>query len=337
MTLALLFQGLAIDYIIWGVAVAGVAQLAFVFVSAWRVGLRVSLSRPRWTSDVRGLSILALPGILAAGIGQINLLIGTSIATGQQGAAAWLFYADRLYQLPMGVIGVALSVALLPDLARSLAAKDEARARQSQNNAVLSASGLTLPAAIGLFVLATPLVQLLFERGAFTASDTSATAQAVQAFCLGLPAFVLVKALQPSFFARKDTRTPLIDGAIGVAVNITISLSLFPIYGFIAIAYATSLAGWVTLILMLVRLSSRAIWSLDGAVTRQLLAQLAASLLMGAGLLSAVFFLPPPDALLMLFVWVMSMVVGGAALFGALALGFGGITRAQLRRLRGRV
>ena len=336
MTLALIFQGLAIDYIIWGVAVAGVAQLLFVFVAAWRAGLRVPLSRPRWTSDVRGLFVLALPGVLAAGIGQINLLVGTSIATGQQGAAAWLYYADRLYQLPMGVIGVALSVALLPDLSRRLAAKDELGARQSQSNAVLTASGLTLPAAMGLFVLAVPLVQLLFERGAFTAADTLATAQAVQAFCVGLPAFVLVKALQPSFFARKDTRTPLIDGAIGVAVNIIVSLSLFPIYGHMAIAYATSLAGWVTLVLMLIRLSSRAIWAMDGTVLRQLSGQLAASILMGVGLIVATSMVPRPDALLALVFWAASMVAGGGLSFVLLALGFGGLTRAQLRRLRGR-
>ena len=336
MTLALIFQGLAIDYIIWGVAVAGVAQLLFVFVAAWRAGLRVPLSRPRWTSDVRGLFVLALPGVLAAGIGQINLLVGTSIATGQQGAAAWLYYADRLYQLPMGVIGVALSVALLPDLSRRLAAKDELGARQSQSNAGLTASGLTLPAAMGLFVLAVPLVQLLFERGAFPAADTLATAQAVQAFCVGLPAFVLVKALQPSFFARKDTRTPLIDGAIGVAVNIIVSLSLFPIYGHMAIAYATSLAGWVTLVLMLIRLSSRAIWAMDGTVLRQLSGQLAASILMGVGLIVATSMVPRPDALLALVFWAASMVAGGGLSFVLLALGFGGLTRAQLRRLRGR-
>ena len=336
MTLALIFQGLAIDYIIWGVVVAGVAQLAFVFIAAWRAGLRVPLSPPRWTSDVRGLFVLALPGVLAAGIGQINLLVGTSIATGQQGAAAWLYYADRLYQLPMGVIGVALSVALLPDLSRRLAAKDEHGARQSQSDAVLAASGLTLPASIGLFVLAAPLVQLLFERGAFTAADTLATAQALQAFCFGLPAFVLVKALQPSFFARKDTRAPLIDGAIGVAVNISVSLSLFPIYGHMAIAYATSLAGWVTLILMLVRLSARGIWAIDGAVMRQLAGQVAASVLMGAGLLVFASLVVRPDALPGLMVWATAMVLGGGLSFVLLALGFGGITRAQLRRLRGR-
>jgi putative peptidoglycan lipid II flippase len=310
--------------------------LAFVFIAASRAGLRVPLSPPRWTSDVRGLFVLALPGVLAAGIGQINLLVGTSIATGQQGAAAWLYYADRLYQLPMGVIGVALSVALLPDLSRRLAAKDEHGARQSQSDAVLAASGLTLPASIGLFVLAAPLVQLLFERGAFTAADTLATAQALQAFCFGLPAFVLVKALQPSFFARKDTRTPLIDGAIGVAVNISVSLSLFPIYGHMAIAYATSLAGWVTLILMLVRLSARGIWAIDGAVMRQLAGQVAASVLMGAGLLVFASLVVRPDALLGLMVWATAMVLGGGLSFVLLALGFGGITRAQLRRLRGR-
>jgi putative peptidoglycan lipid II flippase len=217
-----------------------------------------------------------------------------------------------------------------------LAAGDDKGARDSQNLAVLAAMGLTLPAAAGLWVLAAPIVSILFERGAFTAADTLATARAAQAFCLGLPAFVLVKALQPSFFARQDTRAPLVDGAIGVAFNIAVSLTLFPIYGHVAIAYATSLAGWVTLLLMLLRMARRSIWTIDFDVARMATAQLAATALMVAALIWAGQAMAPPSSGLGLGLWVAVMVVGGGMVFGVAAWLLGGINKHQLHRLRRR-
>lgn len=335
-----------LDYIIGAVAVAGIAQLLFVGVAAWRAGLTLSPRVPRMSDDVRQVWTLAVPGILAAGIGQINLLVGTSIATGQQGAAAWLYYADRLYQLPMGVIGVALSVALLPALTRHLAIQDAAKATATQNTALLAAAGLTLPAAAGLFVLAEPIIALLFERGAFTRQDTLATALLVKVFCFGLPAFVFVKALQPSFFARKDTRAPLLDGAIGVAVNIGLSLTFFPLYGAPAIAAATGIAGWVTLGLMVARLATRDQWHLTGALAMRLAAQLAAALAMAltvallADLLAAVL----PHILAGMFsgrfaflsVLVAACILAGAAIYAVLAVGLGALSRQDMARLRGR-
>lgn len=282
--LSLMMSGASLDYLIWGVSLAGLVQFVLVVVAARRAGLKVPLRAPRMNADTRRFFTLVVPGILAAGIGQINLLIGTSIATGQAGAAAWLYYADRLYQLPMGVIGVALAVALLPDLTRRIARADHAGARASQDLAVTLAMLLTLPAAFGLYVLADPIINVLFERGAFTPADTEATASALRYFCLGLPAFVLVRALQPSFFARQDTRSPMIDGAVGVAANITLSLALFSQMGHLAIALATAVAGWLTLLLMLVRLWRRDHWRPGGAVMRALGVQCVGALVMAAAL-----------------------------------------------------
>lgn len=321
-----------LDYIIWGIALAGLAQLLFVFMAAWRAGLRLKPVAPKADKDVRQLWALAVPGVLAAGIGQINLLVGTSIATGQEGAAAWLYYADRLYQLPMGVIGVALSVALLPALTRHLAGGDKSAAHDTQDAALLAAGFLTLPAAAGLLALSAPIVALLFERGAFSAADTKTTALLVQIFCLGLPAFVFVKALQPSFFARKDTRAPLIDGAVGVVANIGLSLWLFPIYGAPAIAFATGVAGWLTLSLMLARLAARGDWYLTAPLIRRLSGQLLAAILMAAALMAVAAHYPPSG---MLVVWVVLMVGLGAALFAGLAFLVGAVTRRDIARLRG--
>ncbi len=335
MVAAMALNGAPLDYLIWGVALAGLAQLVFVFVVAWRAGLRLRAVRPRLTPEVRQVWGLAVPGILAAGIGQINLLVGTSIATGQAGAAAWLYYADRLYQLPMGVIGVALSVALLPALARHLAEGAADAARETQSMALLAAGFLTLPAAAGLFALAAPIISVLFERGAFSAGDTQVTAQVLRGFCIGLPAFVFIKALQPSFFARKDTRAPLIDGAVGVAVNITLSLIFFKTYGALAIALATSAAGYVTLALMLVRLAARRIWRPDGALVLRLGGQMAAAIGMAVALGHASHIFAAPQGA-PLAAWLAAMILGGAIVFALLAFGFGAVRRSDVARLRGR-
>ena len=335
MIAALAFAGAPLDYLIWGVAFAGLAQLGFVFVAARRAGLSFGLKRPRLTPEVKKVWWLAVPGILAAGIGQINLLVGTSIATGQEGAAAWLYYADRLYQLPMGVIGVALSVALLPALARHLSEAKTQAARDTQSMAVLAAGLLTLPAAAGLYALATPIIALLFERGAFSAGDTAVTAEVVRGFCVGLPAFVFVKALQPSFFARQDTHAPMVDGAIGVGVNITLSLIFFDSYGALAIALATSAAGYVTLALMLARLAARGIWRPNLMVVRRLLGQLAAAFGMAAALTHLSVFYPAPQGA-PLALWVAAMVGFGVIIFVVLAVGFGALRRADWQSLRGR-
>ncbi len=331
---AAVLDAMPLGFLIWGVALAGGVQLLWVVIAAARRGITVPLVRPQLDGDVRKLWRLAVPGILAAGIGQINLLIGTSIATAQSGAASWLYYADRLYQLPMGVIGVALSVALLPSLARDLAAGDDAKASASQSQAVFFAMVLTIPASAGLFVLSEPLVQLFFERGAFAAADRSATALAVRAFCFGLPAFVLIKIVQPAFFAREDTRAPLIDGACGVALNIVLSLALFDSLGHLAIALATSAAGWLTLGLMLIRIYARGYWRFERALVLHLAGQLVAALVMAVALYYAQVYLPPPAGLGALFIHVLGLVGLGAVVYGLLAMRFGGARPADLRRLR---
>jgi len=329
-----------LDYVIYAVTLAGLAQFLFVFIAAWHAGLRTPLAKPVLSGDVRKVWRLAVPGILAAGIGQINLLVGTSIATGQEGAAAWLYYADRLYQLPMGVIGVALAVALLPTLSRHLAAGQEARARETQHIAVLAAGGLTLPAAVGLFVLAAPIVTLLFERGAFTAADSAVTAQLIRLFAFGLPAFVFIKALQPSFFARQDTRAPLIDGAIGVGVNIALSLSLFASYGAAAIAFATVAAGWVTLALMLARMAWRGIYHLSFEVMRRLAGQAVAAALMGVALAYLTSFSfaaqqPSPMGMAAQGLWLGGLILGGVFIYAVAAFLLGGVRRSDIALLRG--
>jgi putative peptidoglycan lipid II flippase len=158
---------------------------------------------------------------------------------------SYLYYAERIYQLPLGVVGIAIGIVLLPELSRRLRAGKEDLAMRSQNRALEFAALLTVPAAAALFVAAGPIVQVLFERGAFTQAAVAPTAWALAAFAFGLPAFVAIKVFSPGFFAREDTRTPMNYAIIGVAVNIAGSLALYLPLGHVGIAIATTLSGWV--------------------------------------------------------------------------------------------
>ncbi len=231
--------------LIWTVPIAGIAQMALVWVAAARAGFRLVPRRPRMTPELRRLAAIAAPAALAGGVVQVNLLIGRQVASFFDGAIAWLSYADRLYQLPLGVVGIAIGVVLLPDITRRLAAGDEAGGREVLSRAGELALALTIPASVALIVVPMPLVQVLFERGAFGADDSAHTAVAVAVYGLGLPAFVLQKVLQPVYFARGDTRTPFRFALVALVVNAALAVGLAFVVGYVAAAIATSAAGWV--------------------------------------------------------------------------------------------
>ena len=202
------------------------------------------------TPELKRLAIIALPAALAGGVVQINLLVGRQVASFFDGAVAWLSYADRLYQLPLGVVGIAIGVVLLPHLSRRLQAGDTEGSRDAFNRATEVSLALTIPASFALLVIPIPLISVLFERGAFTAEDTRATALAVAIYGLGLPAFVLQKTLQPLFFAREDTKRPFRYALIAMVLNAALAIGLAPVIGFIAAAVGTSATGWAMVALL---------------------------------------------------------------------------------------
>jgi len=238
------------DSLALSVPIAGAAQLALVWWAARRAGFTLRLRRPRLTPELRRLAVIAAPAALAGGVVQVNLLVGRQVASFFDGAVAWLSYADRLYQLPLGVVGIAVGVVLLPDLSRRLSAGDAAGGRDAFNRASELALALTIPAATALLVIAVPLVSVLFQRGAFGPDDTVATALAVMVYGLGLPAFVLQKSLQPLYFAREDTRTPFLYALVAMVVNAAAAIGLAPFVGYIAAAFGTTLAGWAMVVLL---------------------------------------------------------------------------------------
>jgi len=226
------------------VPVAGVAQLVAVWWAIRAAGFRMAFRRPRLTPELKRLFIIAAPAILAGGVVQINLIVGRQVASFTENAISWLSYADRLYQLPLGVVGIAVGVVLLPELARRLREGEEERARDAFSRGTEFALALTLPSAVALVVVAEPIVSVLFERGAFSRADTLATAMALAVYGAGLPAFVLHKVLQPLYFAREDTRSPFRFALWSMVVNAVVAIGLLPFIGFVAAALGTTLAGW---------------------------------------------------------------------------------------------
>ncbi len=234
----------------WAVFAAGIAQLGLVVWAARRAGMSLKLRLPRLTPDVKRLVTLGVPAALAGGVMQINLVVGTQVASYFDGAVSWLWYADRLYQLPLGVVGVAIGVVLLPELSRRVRAGDTEGAGQAMNRAAEFCLMLTLPATVALIVVPGLVTAVLFEHGAFGPSDTAATAAALSIYAFGLPAFVLQKVLQPAFFAREDTRTPLRCAVVSMVVNVVIAVGGAPFAGYLAAAVGTTVAGWVNLVLL---------------------------------------------------------------------------------------
>jgi putative peptidoglycan lipid II flippase len=310
------------EVLAWSVAAAGAGQFLLLLMACRRAGMALRLPRPRLTANVRRLLALMGPGLLSAGAMQINLMVGTIIASLQVSAVSFLYFADRIYQLPLGLIGIAFGIVLLPDLSRKLRAGAHQAAMHTFNRGLELALLLTLPAAVALMVIPLPIIVVLFERGAFDRADSLATAWALAAFALGLPAFVLVKVLQPAFFAREDTVTPLRMALITVAANVVFSLALFWPLRHVGLALATSLSAWLNAGLLAWALRRRKFLTIDGRCKARVPRIAVASILMGAVLWLAGDWLAPwfDGPVPVRIVGLVILIGGGLAAYGAMAL-----------------
>jgi putative peptidoglycan lipid II flippase len=324
----------------WAVTAAGFAQFLWLLLACERAGLALRLPLPRLTPGVRRTLAVMAPGTIGAGVTQLNLLISTALASLlPSGSVSYLYYADRLNQLPLGVVGIAVGTAILPSLSRQVRLGDLPNAAAIQNRGIELALLLTLPAATALAVLATPILSVLFERGAFGPTDTAATAAALAAYAAGLPAFVLIKVLAPAFFARHDTATPVKVAIAAMAVNLCLTLILMQFLAHVGIALATTMAGWLNALLLLALLTRRGHFGFDGRARRNLPRVVVASFGMGVVLAALRIALAPMlagHAMLQIGV-LAALVCAGLATFAALALGLGiADWRELLRRLRRR-
>lgn len=299
----------------WGVVVSGAVQLGIVWFAAWRAGVPVLPRAPRIGAEEATVLRRMLPGVLGAGVTQLNLAVDVVIASLMPvGALSLLYYADRVAQLPLGVIGAAIGTALLPALARHLSAGQTLSAHRAMNRALEISLALALPAAFALMVLALPIITVLFQRGAFTAGNAADAAVVLAAYATGLPAFIAVKALVPGFFARGDTRTPVIVGLVCVAMNLGLNLAFlwFTDLGAPGIALATSVAAWANAGALAWLLRRRRLWRADRRLRR------AAPRILGAAFLMAAVLAGLP------LVWPVGAGLTGAAVLAAIcALGAG--------------
>ena len=300
----------------WGVAAAGVVQFLWLVAACRRAGVVLRLPRPRLTPRVRRLLVLMLPGAIGAGVVQVNLLIDVIVASLLgTGSISYLFFADRVNQLPLGVVGVGVGTALLPLMSRQLRSGDETGAMESFNRAIEVGLLFTVPAAAALFSLAQPTISVLFERGAFGGAETAATAGALMAYATGLPAYVLIKVLAPGYFAREDTATPVKVAAVCVVINLALNLALMVPFKHVGIALATAISAWVNTGLLAGILTRRGLFRMDARLKRRLPRIVAAS-----GGMAAV---------LVVGLWLLSGALAGTLLARAGALGIlvlGGLT-----------
>ena len=322
----------------WSVFAGGLAQLAILLVGAWRQGFLLKLRLPRMTPSIKRLLALGAPGFISAGAVQINLIIGTNIASQQPGAVSWLMNADQLYQLPLSVIGIALGVVLLPMLSARVKAGDEKGAARALNRSLEISSLLAIPAAVAFVIMGEAICDALFRgiasdalslfggrSSAFNANDVKQTGLALAIFGAGLPAFVWLKIFAPAFFAREDTKSPMNYALISIAVNAGMSLALFPIFGFIAVAVATSFAAWLQVTLLALRLYRLGLF-LPGA--RQI-GKFARILLAAAGMGGFLVWALTQTPALAEWFWnrnwvaIVAISLAGMVVFGALAFVLG--------------
>jgi len=320
----------------WGVAAAGVVQFVWLAIHCRRAGVPVSMVRPRLGPKIKLLGRRILPVVFGASAYQINLLIGTILASLiSDGAVSFLYYADRIVQLPLGVVGVAVGTALLPTLSRQIKGGNVQAAEHSMNRGLELALLLTLPAAVALALIPAPIVSVLFQRGAFTAADAAATAAALTVFATGLPAYVLIKVLAPGFFAREDTVTPVRVAAWAMAANIVLNVIFMQFFGHVGIALGASLSAWLNAGWLAWLLRRRGFLTIDARLSRRVPRTLLASAVMGVAIALGAWALAGPlaGAFPSRVLALAGLIAGGLAVFTAAAALTGATALDDVKRL----
>jgi putative peptidoglycan lipid II flippase len=321
----------------WGVAISGVLQLLWLIFACARAGVLPRLRRPRLTADVKRLMKLIWPAAAGAGAMQINLLISTMLAASMLpvGSVTYIDNADRLNQLPLGLVGIGLGTVLLPTIARMISSGDEAGARAFQKKGLQLSLFLSLPAAAALIVVAEPIIRALLEYGAFNAADTAATAGALAAFSIGLPAFILVKVLTPAFHARQDVTTPLRFALVAIGVNLALNLALIFPLRHVGPPLATAISAWVNVLLLYRALGRHGYFALDRDLLSHILRLLFAALLMAAALLACEPWVEPwmAGGFELRVAALAALVGGGVAVYGAACFLTGAFALRDLKSL----
>jgi putative peptidoglycan lipid II flippase len=317
----------------FAVILAGIAQAGLLWWGVRKSGARVDMRLPRLTPEIRRLIGLAVPGAIAASATQINIFISGNLASMTPGGRSWLAVADRLYQLPLGLVGVAIGVALLPQLSTTVQSGDKAGAQSSMDEAIALSMAFSLPAAAALVGMPYFLIDALFGHGQFLAYDAHNTAAALYWYGWGTPAFVLNRILNQAFFARQDTRSPMRFGLVSVAINIVAGVGLYFLMGVAGIAAATALSAWVNVGQMVLALVQNGHYRPDRPAVLRLARIVAASVLMGIALALASHFRPQYEHLFLhrKEIALAAVVTLGGVLYVLLALGLRAVTLSEIR------
>ena len=320
------------------VTVSGAAQAGLLWWGVRKLGVRLRLHLPRLTPAVKRALALAVPGALAGGAMQINSVVSQVLTGSDEGARSVLYNADRLYQLPLGLVGVAIGLALVPRLTRAFVSGDHEGGRRTLDDGLTLAMAFTLPAAMALLVIPFFIIDATVTRGAFTSEDAARTADALRQFAWGVPAFVLAKVLTPPFFAREDTRRPMIYAMSSVALNVTVGAGLFFVLsargqdGVLGLAAATSLAAWANVILLAGTLMREGAWRPSPAFLSRMARVITSSLGMGAVLFVAGLNYERLSALLLAKEVAVVAVCGvGALVYAVLVVLFRAASPAELK------
>lgn len=274
-------------------SISGFLQMTWLWFWVRKAGFRFKLHRPRLSPDVRQLGVLILPAVFGAGIYQISRFLDLFfLGRLPEGSFVYLAMADRLNQLPLGIIGIALGTAILPMLSRFIAQEDQGGAQRVQSNALELAMLLTVPAAVGLFFAAVPLTTAIYLGGKYDMGDVSATAGTMAMLVTGLPAFVLVKVLTPGYFARRDTRTPVYTALVSLILNVTLNLLLIPRMGVAGLALASALAAWANCAMLYAVLHRRGHYHVEA----DLFGRIARIVFSAAAMGAAIYYLAPLGA-----------------------------------------
>ena len=316
----------------YGVLVAGFAQLIWLWIAARRAGIKMRLVRPKFNANIRKVFKLMGPGVIGAGVMHINLfadmILASFLATG---SIAYLYYADRLNQLPLGVVGIAVGTALLPMLSKALAKKDVQEGQHLFNRALELCLLLALPAAAALFVIPELLIHVLFERGEFDAADTATTALVLRCYAIGLPAYIAIKVFSTAHWARQDTVTPVKISVVATILNVALSILFIQFMGVAGIALATGLTGWLQFGAHIHYLRGHEAARLDVRFKRAALKIVMASVVMAAMVYVVCIYIWF-DSKLLSALALGGLVVGGMVVYGAIILGSGAVDRQAFKR-----
>jgi putative peptidoglycan lipid II flippase len=272
---------LSAHIVAFSIACAGLCQLALVGCAVWIGPEKATPLGLLSRREATRFAALAIPGLIASGIPQLTMIVAVMVASDWPGAVSWLYYANRLVELPLGIVGIAIGTVMTPALTHALRGNDHELAPRTIRLGIEMALGLAMPAAIALSLLAWPIIRILFERGAFTVLDSNSTSAMLGALAIGLPGHVLVKALSPIFFAREDTRTPMIAAAIGLIAALIGSLAFMLIGRPTGIALSVGLSGWIGAAILWLIATQRGLLHLGGAEWRRLVLIALAALAMG--------------------------------------------------------